>query len=170
MVDHEGSSIPKYFQLSLPLVNTDELGLQDLCLDSQWLQWGFVPIKSEEMMLATVEKDIFKGTGHVHSLTFHESQKRRWGIYLLEASQLLQEVHQSVRQKAVEKRLFPKVVSLIQGSLPSHGGASTGILQPWEVPLCAGLGREDSCWSYKVSTWLKYCRETAENPGAHTKF
>lgn len=61
-------------------------------------------------MLAAVAKDIFKGTGHVHSLTFHESQKRRWGIYLLEASRLLQEVHQSVRQKEVEKRLFPNMV------------------------------------------------------------
>lgn len=34
-------------------------------------------------MLAVLQKGISKGTGH--SLTFHESQKRRWGIYLLEA-------------------------------------------------------------------------------------
>lgn len=138
MVDHEGSSIPNYFQLSLPFVNTNELGLQDLSLGSQWLQSGFVPIKSEEMMLAAVEKDIFKGTGHVHSLTFHESQKRRWGIYLLEASRLLQEVHQSVRQKAVEKWLFPKVVP--------HPRIPTKAWRCWHR-YPAALGGPTVCWA-----------------------
>lgn len=80
-------------------------------------------------MLARAEDDIFKREDHAHSLTFHESQKRRWGIYLLEVSQLLRGVHQSVRQKNGEKkRLLSNVVFLVQGSLTSHGSASAGIL------------------------------------------
>lgn len=155
MADHEGSSIPNYFQLSLPFVNTNELGLQDLSLGSQWLQSKFVPIKSEEMMLAAVEKDIFKGTGHVHSLTFHESQKRRWGIYLLEASRLLQEVHQSVRQKAVEKRLFPKVVP--------HPRIPT---KPWRCQhrYPAALGGPSVCWAGEGKTAAGFsCRQVIQS-------
>ena len=39
----------------------------------------------------------------------------------------------SICETEMEKGLFPNV-----GSLPSHGSASAGIPQPWEVPLCAG--------------------------------
>lgn len=169
MAEHEGSSIPNYSQLSLPFVNTNGLGWQDLSLGSQWLQSGYVPMKSEEMVLAVLQKGISKGTGH--SLTFRESQKRRWGIYLLEAWQLLQEVHQSARQKAVEKRLFPKVMSLIQASHQAMEVLAEVSCSPGRSHCVLGReGKAAAGFSGKVSLWLKYCRETAEDPGAHTKF
>lgn len=92
------------------------------------------------MLLAAVEDDIFKGKDRVHSLTFHESRKRRWGIYLLEASRLLQGVHQSVRQKwktDYSQMWYPSSKNPYQ--------ASAGIPRPWEVPSCAGWGRGDGC-------------------------
>lgn len=55
-----------------------------------------------EATSAEVEDDILNGKDLVCSLTFRESQKRRWGIYLLEASRLLRGVHQSVRQKWIQ--------------------------------------------------------------------
>lgn len=155
MVNHEGSSIPNYFRLSLPFVNTNELGLQDLSLGSQWLQSGFVPMKSEEIMLAAVEKGISKGTCHTHSLTFHESQKRRWGTYLLEAWRLLQEVHQSVRQKTVGKKIIlkngvprPRIPTKPWRCQHSYPAALGGPTVCWD-----GEGKTAAGFSGKVRIW-----------------
>lgn len=96
------------------------------------------------MTLAAGEEDIFKGKDHVHSLTFHESRKRRWGIYLPEASQLLQGVHQSVRQKwkkGYSQKWCPSSKKLSQ--------ATEALVQvrrsPGRSHCVLGWGREDGC-------------------------
>jgi len=106
------------------------------------------------MTLAAVEEDIFKGKDCVHSLTFHESQKRRWGICLLEASRLLQGVHQSVRQKwkkhysqmwcPSSKNPYQAMAVLVQVSRTP--GRSHSVL---------GWGREDGCWVFRQAGHTK---------------
>lgn len=125
-----------------------------------------VPIKSVEMASAAMEEVIFKGKGHVHSLTFHESQKRIWGIYLLEASQLLQGVHQSVRQK------WKKDYSLTWCPSPKNPYQVMEVLLQVSYPrvrkqrrLLFQAGR-----SHRASIWQKHYREVTKDQGADRKF